>query len=352
MSIKISVQMCTYNRKHLLGRALEALFAQDLPKDEYEVLLVDDGSDDGTADYVKGIQGSAPCTLHYLHQEHRGFGLARGRNLGIRNAQGPIVLFIDDDIVASPQLLSEHVKSHTSHPDHVVRGWVNHVADLNNIHAPRFTMDDVSTAFFWTSNVSATRKHLIQAGMFDEDFNEYGWEDLELGMRLRALGLSMTFNKKATVYHIKPRWTAIDVPKMCRQAESKARTALMFVDKQPSWRVRLATGVYPARIAAHKLLARQGQLAEHYREILSKQGDRELSGYALKCAKKLIMHHYFEAMLAAMQARQEAGLPEPGTRPAGTPKQIVHAPNSAAESSPPSAVGSSSQSEGSLPPLA
>ena len=312
MSIKISVQMCTYNRRHLLGRALEALFAQDMPKDSYEILLVDDGSTDGTGEYAQQLAATAPCRLVYLHQEHRGFGLARGRNLGIRHAQGPIVLFIDDDIVASPQLLSEHVKTHAAHADHVVRGWVNHVPNLEDIRQPSFTMDDISTAFFWTSNVSATRKHLVQAGMFDEEFNEYGWEDLELGMRLKALGLSMKYNKRAVVYHIKPRWTAQDVPKMCRQAEAKARTALMFVDKQPIWRVRLATGVYPARIAAHRLLSRGGKTARYLQGVLDRQGDRELKGYALKCARQLVMHHYFESMLEALEARRRAGLPEPG----------------------------------------
>ncbi|MBM3464732.1 MAG: glycosyltransferase family 2 protein, partial [Armatimonadetes bacterium] len=113
------MQMCTYNRKHLLGRALEALFNQDFAKDEYEIILVDDGSSDGTGDYVRSIQEQAPCRLVYLHQEHSGFGLARGRNLGIRHARGAIILFIDDDIVASPQLLAEHVATHKKHHDHV-----------------------------------------------------------------------------------------------------------------------------------------------------------------------------------------------------------------------------------------
>ncbi len=285
MAIRISVQMCTYNRKHLLGRALEALFHQNFPRDEYEILLVDDGSTDGTEEYVRSL--AAPCRLTYLWQEHRGFGLARGRNLGIRKARGPIVLFVDDDIVASPNLLAEHVATHHKHLDHVVRGWVNHVNDLDNIRGPRFNMEDISTAFFWTSNVSAMRKHLLQAGLFDEEFNEYGWEDLELGMRLKDLGLEMTFNKRAVVYHFKARWKAADVPKLCRQAEAKARTALMFVDKQPTWRVRLATGLHGPRLWAHRVFSLGGRVSAFYQKVLAAQGDRVLSGFALFCVDVL-----------------------------------------------------------------
>ncbi len=100
--------MCTYNRKHLLGRALEALFNQNFPRDEYEIVLVDDGSTDGTGEFVRTLK--PPCKLEYIYQPNS--GLAHGRNQGIRHANGHIILFIDDDIVASSNLLAEHVKTH------------------------------------------------------------------------------------------------------------------------------------------------------------------------------------------------------------------------------------------------
>ncbi|HAH88049.1 MAG TPA: glycosyl transferase, partial [Armatimonadetes bacterium] len=53
MSIKISIQICSYNRKALLKRCLEALFKVDFPPEDYELVLVDDGSTDGTSDMVK-----------------------------------------------------------------------------------------------------------------------------------------------------------------------------------------------------------------------------------------------------------------------------------------------------------
>jgi len=298
--------MCTYNRKKLLERALEALFAQRFPKDQYEIVLIDDGSTDGTGEYVKSLD--PPCPLTYVHQQNS--GLAKGRNQGIRHANGQIVLFIDDDIVASPNLLAEHVKTHERHMDHVVRGWVNHIHDLENITGPQFNMQDISTAFFWTSNVSASRKHLLQAGMFDEDFLEYGWEDLELGMRLKALGLGMKYNKKAIVYHIKPRWTPDDVRRLCKQTQSKARTAVIFVDKHPTLRVKLATGLHTPRLIAHRMFSMGGYVERYYRSVVFNGPNEVLTGFRLWCAQQLIIYVYFETIIDTLRLKRQGITPK------------------------------------------
>lgn len=301
--------MCTYNRKRLLERALTALFNQNFPKDQYEIVLIDDGSTDGTGEYVKTLD--PPCPMTYIHQQNS--GLAKGRNQGIRHANGQIILFIDDDIVASPNLLAEHVKTHEQHMDHVVRGWVNHIHDLDNITGPQFNMQDFSTAFFWTSNVSASRKHLVQAGMFDEDFKEYGWEDLELGMRLKRLGLGMKYNKRAIVYHYKSRWTPEDVEKMCRQAKAKARTAVIFVEKHPTMRVRLATGLHTPRLIAHKFFSLGGLVERFYRKVVFNGNNDVLTGFRLFCAQQLVIYVYFETIIECLAEQRRNGGSGKGT---------------------------------------
>lgn len=299
MSIEISVQMCTYNRRHLLGKALEALFAQNLAHDKYEIVLIDDGSTDGTREFVNSL--NPPCRLVYHHQINS--GLTAGRNKGIELASGRIMLFIDDDIIASPNLLAEHLRTHHRFPEHVVRGWVNHTDNLDRHGWPRFNLQDFSTAFFWTSNVSASRKHLLQAGMFDEDFREYGWEDLELGMRLRRLGLGMKYNKKALVYHYKASWTPAVVKAMCRQAASKGRTAVIFVEKHPTWRVRLATGVYPFRLLMHRLLSLGGRMERFYDWLLDLEPDQPLAGLRLFLAQQKVILNYFRTVEAALRTK-------------------------------------------------
>lgn len=301
MPIKISVQMCTYNRKHLLAKALDALFRQNFPKDEYEIVLIDDGSTDGTGDFVKTL--SPPCRLVYHYQENS--GLTRGRNKGVKLANGHIVLFVDDDIIACPNLLAEHVRTHERFMDHVVRGWVNHIDDLDHPGRPRYNLQDFSTAFFWTSNVSATRKHLVQAGLFDEDFCEYGWEDLELGLRLRRLGLDMKYNKKALVYHYKAPWTPTVVASMCRQAQAKGRTAVIFIEKHPTWRVRLATGVHTMRLFFHRFFSLGGRVERFYDRILSGETNRELKGFALFCAQQKVIFRYFETVHSTLRERAQ-----------------------------------------------
>jgi glycosyltransferase involved in cell wall biosynthesis len=319
--IKISVQMCTYNRRHLLERALKALFNQNFPKNEFEIVLVDDGSTDGTGEYIKTVLPTAPCRITYIHQENS--GLAHGRNQGIRHARGHIILFIDDDIVASPNLLAEHVATHEKYPDHVVRGWVNHTDNLDDIEGPRFNMQDISTAFFWTSNVSASRKHLLQAGLFDEDFREYGWEDLELGIRLKRLGLGMKYNKRAVVYHYKSRWTAADAYRLCRQAQSKGRTAVIFVDKHPTWRVRLATGLHWPRLLMHRIFSLGGLIDKFYDWVLQRQGDKVLTGFALMIANQKVIFTYFQTIIHCLRVRARTGALPPPSRNGTTPSVPV-----------------------------
>jgi glycosyltransferase involved in cell wall biosynthesis len=82
----MTVQMCTYNRRALLGRVLAALFDQDLDPSAYEIVLVDDGSTDGSYEEVIA-RLSPPCALHVVRQQNA--GLARGRNVGIARARRP-----------------------------------------------------------------------------------------------------------------------------------------------------------------------------------------------------------------------------------------------------------------------
>jgi glycosyltransferase involved in cell wall biosynthesis len=236
---RISVQLCTYNRRALLGRVLDALFDQDLDPDAYEVVLVDDGSTDGT--YESVIATAAPtCAFHVIRQANA--GLAAGRNAGIARARGAYLLFMDDDVLATRGLLSAHLRFHAAHPRTICRAGVINVASFNELPPAQYSWRNYSGAYFWTTNVSVSADLIREAGGFDERFREYGWEDLELGFRLRQMGVPSLLERSAIVYHFKPPLAPTDVHKMVRQARSQARTAMQFLKKHPHWRVRLATG--------------------------------------------------------------------------------------------------------------
>jgi glycosyltransferase involved in cell wall biosynthesis len=241
----LTVQLCTYNRKALLGRVMSALFDQDLDPDDYEIVLVDDGSTDGSYESVIA-KLQPPCSLHVVRQ--RNAGLARGRNTGVARARGEYILFMDDDVLATPGLLSAHVRFHREHLRSICRAGVINVDDFDSLPPARYSWRNYSGAYFWTTNVSLPLALVKEAGGFDERFREYGWEDLELGFRLRTMGVPSMLARDAIVYHFKPPVPRANVPSMLRQARAQGRTAVQFLRKHPHWRVALATGqVAPIR---------------------------------------------------------------------------------------------------------
>ena len=98
----ISVIICTRNRAGLLDRALTSISAQVFPPEEFEILVVDNGSTDHTAQVVKKFQSN--LKVGYLREERPGLCIAR--NSGWRIAQGRYIAFFDDDAIASPSWLS------------------------------------------------------------------------------------------------------------------------------------------------------------------------------------------------------------------------------------------------------
>src|ERR1700722_2374074 len=116
--IKLSVIIPTFNRRHVLERTLPALLAQDLPAEDYEILIVMDGSNDGTVELLRGWKPK--FAFRALEAPHRGPGAAR--NVGIRAATGELVLFLDDDLIAGPDLLRQHCASHSGSDFDIIHG--------------------------------------------------------------------------------------------------------------------------------------------------------------------------------------------------------------------------------------
>jgi glycosyltransferase involved in cell wall biosynthesis len=100
----ISVVVCTYNRAALLTRAVESLFAQTTDGTQFEILVVDNNSNDNTRAVVESLQTGAPVPLRYIFEARQGNAYAR--NTGVEEAQAPIVAFIDDDVVAASTWVS------------------------------------------------------------------------------------------------------------------------------------------------------------------------------------------------------------------------------------------------------
>src|SRR3989442_890106 len=114
-ALRISVIIPTYAKGETLEKVLRRLEAQTLPRDDFEVVVVDDGSPDDTPERMARLAAASPLRLRHLRQENRGVSAARNR--GAREATAPILVLIQDDILATPELLARHLAIHRRHPE-------------------------------------------------------------------------------------------------------------------------------------------------------------------------------------------------------------------------------------------
>jgi len=228
---EISVIIPAYNRKEILKTTLSFLFNQTCPSNNYEIIIVDDGSTDNTGEMIRSLD--PPCNLKYIYWPRenayvygeKGNRAGPARNIGAKFAQADILLFLDSDSIAAPELLEEHIRAHSCGND-IVLGYRKRMlekddnkslekTDFNDINAsglddrqPFFEIYDFDVSscptpwvFFFSHNVSIKRDHFLRAGGFCEDFVYWAFEDEELGYRLYKKGLKFTLNKNAKTIH-------------------------------------------------------------------------------------------------------------------------------------------------------
>ena len=234
-----SIVIPTYDRKPILEKCLTALEDQNYTGD-YEVVVVDDGSNDGT---VEWLQESPFPHVRVIVQDHQGPSAAR--NLGVEQAKGDTIIFIDSDLVVLPGFLSAHdAKLQQGRRDlgndrFFTYGRVVNTANFENPTSEPYKITDYSAAFFATGNVAIDRHWLIEAGLFDTEFQLYGWEDLELGVRLKKMGLTLIKAPEAVGYHWHPAFTLAQIPKLIDQEIQRGRMGVLFYQKHPTWDVKM-----------------------------------------------------------------------------------------------------------------
>ena len=215
--LEISVVVSTYQRPRHLRRCLLSLAAQQYMAGQFEVIVVDDGSQDETAEMVAAFRNEAPFPLKFCTHPHDGFQLARCRNSGIRASLAPYLLFTDGDCIFPPNHLRRHLDAR--------KPGVARAGDCIRIDAStceRIDDESISSGQFvelvdsrlrrslrkthlkslgyqvlrhsdrpkligW--NMAVWREHLEQVNGFDEQFRGWGCEDDDLAARLRMSGV-------------------------------------------------------------------------------------------------------------------------------------------------------------------
>lgn len=204
---ELSVVIATHNRAQMLRRCLDSLAAQTADPASFEVIVADDGSSDGTAEMVEGLEG--PYELRQLRLSQR--GQPGAQNAGIEAARAPVCLTLDDDIIASPTLIEAHIAAHredartigvgalTQAPiaagdwfaQAVSRGWAEHYENLAQRQAS------------WTdcfgANVSFPRQALLDAGGIATDLVVAF--DFDIALRLTQRGCVPRFLASAHGIH-------------------------------------------------------------------------------------------------------------------------------------------------------
>jgi glycosyltransferase involved in cell wall biosynthesis len=207
----------TYNRASILRRMLEHLLTLE-GISECEVIVVNDGSTDGTADVLEEYRLKFPDVLRTYRTTNG--GQARARNHGIRIAQRDRVLFIDDDVFPREGMLQSHKRmlddGYTGsqglllwHPEITITPLIRYLDSRGTQFAFDHVKDPASLSFpyVYTANFALSKKVLVDIGGFDEQFFDRAmafsaFEDTILGYALQQNGATLGLNRDAVADHL------------------------------------------------------------------------------------------------------------------------------------------------------
>ncbi|CCQ49644.1 glycosyltransferase family 2 protein [Crocosphaera watsonii WH 8501] len=307
----ISVVIPTYNRKPILEKCLKALEKQQLNDDiisNYEIVLVDDGSTDGTLEWLQENKKNFPHVCAFS-QDH--LGPAAARNLGVTKAKGDIIIFIDSDLVVTETFLQCHANALVKGEKKLgsdrlfTYGAVINTCNFDHPTSEPYKITDFSAAYFATGNVAIARKWLEKAGLFDTGFQLYGWEDLELGVRLKELGLTLIKCPEAMGYHWHPPFNLSQIPNLIDKEIQRGRMGVLFYEKHPNFEVRLMIQMTLLHRILWGVLSLGGMLNERtlapLLQWLINQGKPQL---ALEIARIFLNWYNVKGVYAAYQEKK------------------------------------------------
>jgi GT2 family glycosyltransferase len=244
-----AVVVPTHNRRESLARVLDGLERQSCTPDVFEVVVVANACTDDTASYVSARQATSPFTLRLIDRVEP--GAAAARNAGAERARATLLIFLDDDVEPSPDLVAGHEAAHadreTGAPPRVVMGYLPAVlqppGDLFAItlrawwEAMFDAMRDPGHRFAYTDllsgNFSIARDAFLASGGFDTRYRCH--EDYELGFRLLKEGARFSFAERASGRH----GDATRVERACRRKRDEGHADVQLAQTHPDLRTAL-----------------------------------------------------------------------------------------------------------------
>ncbi|MGQ0569304.1 MAG: glycosyltransferase family 2 protein [Armatimonadota bacterium] len=302
----LSVIVPTYNGGWVVQRALDALRDQDASPERYEVIVVDDGSTDGSVHGLDRQRG--PRAVRLLRTPNR--GRAAARNLGAAEARGRTLLFLDADIWATPGLISAHLAHHAGRQNIGVQGrWKDHRDSLTTMFMrarnviPDATIrrrEGLSPYHVVTRNFSIHAEAFRRLGGFDEGFHGYGWEDIELAFRMVRDGVTLRYEPTALAYHYHIQ-TLQEAREKLRQAGEGA--VYFWTKHERDWRLGLFLEILPVLLPLKWVVYRSGIITAALLPVLWLSERAGLTIVAGEVYSHLLWRSFYEGVFDALRRR-------------------------------------------------
>jgi len=206
--IGFSIVILTYNQRSTLSRLLAGLKEQIKNPKMFEVVITDDGSTDGTSEFVKGMR--FPIFMKYLRAENN-VGRSESRNRGFAKSAGKYVLFLDSDMAPAPGLIETYLRTWEKYPDDVIVGAIKNPPErkIDNLHKYLFSRGGLANKneallpgrYFVSGNFSIRKDIFEKLSGFDTTFQGWGGEDTDFGLRLEQEGIRIRYSPHAVCYH-------------------------------------------------------------------------------------------------------------------------------------------------------
>lgn len=238
--MRLSVVIPSYDGAHRLPATIAALARCEPPEGGVELIVVDDGSPAPPDPSILGAFTLGPARL--VHRERNG-GRAAACNAGLREAEGRIVLVLDDDMSLAAGGLRGHIAAHEREgAPRAVIGRIDLDPAASTTRFARFLAaeersrhdrmraapDALRFTDCLTGHFSASRAVLLDAGGYDESFTRYGFEDIELGWRLARRGVALVYLDDVSTLH-RTQHARFDVS--CRRQVDVGRMAVVFAKR-------------------------------------------------------------------------------------------------------------------------
>lgn len=234
--LAISVVIGTYNQARILPKVLKGFESQTVSPTDFELIIVDSESDDGTAELLGKYKPE--YGFRYIRQPNK--GKAAARNRGIEESRADTVLITDADMIPHETLLLHHIRAHHTH--HGPACFEGRTFNMHQLEWPTTDKNlypyigrnygdgaKLGWYYFLTGNISFPKKLVLDMGGFDMDFKGYGWEDLELGYRLSKKKIPLYYLKDAINYH----YHVVTKREESERAVKKGESARILLAKHP-----------------------------------------------------------------------------------------------------------------------